>query len=65
MHEEIIVCGHKLFLRPDGLYEDIRGVKFDYVNGRLFQERAPGIWYWLRQQPEAQPLSYQENSREF
>jgi len=57
MRDEIFVMGHRLFLRRDGLYEDLRGVKFDYTNGRLFQERAPGVWYWLREAPrfESEP----------
>ncbi len=51
MREEIYVCGYRLYLRPDGLYQDIRGIKFDYTGGRLFQERFPGVWYWLREEP--------------
>jgi hypothetical protein len=37
--------------RSDGLYQDDFGKKFDYRGGKLFEEREPGKWYWLRQVP--------------
>lgn len=51
MREELFVHGHRLFLRRDGLYEDLRGVKFDFRNGQLYQERSPGVWTLLREAP--------------
>ena len=49
MRSEIFVQNHRLYYRTqDGFYEDDTGKIYQYSNGKLYEQRKPGIWYWIR-----------------
>lgn len=45
------VQGRKLYQLTNGLYQDDTGKRFDISGDKLFEERRPGCWYWLRIAP--------------
>lgn len=44
-----IVYGRKLYEREDGWYQDERGVVFEWAYGKLYEQREPGKWFWIRE----------------
>lgn len=50
-----LIQGRKLYELEGGFYEDDTGKKFSYEYGKLYEERRPGVWYWLREKARPQP----------
>jgi len=42
------VLGHKLYEYENNYWQDDSGKTFHIVGEKLYEEREPGKWYWLR-----------------
>lgn len=62
--DAVIIQGHKLFPQANGLYRNEFGKSFAYDgrSGRLYEERSPGKWFWLRGRTES-PARTQPESK--
>lgn len=58
-HSEVIQNIH-LHERSDGLWEDASGKLFDLCGDKLYEQRAPGKWYWLR--PEGYGVTFRNQN---
>lgn len=51
--ETKLILGRKLYQRSDGWWQDDTGTVFDVSgSGKLYEQRRPGVWFWIR--PDAQ-----------
>lgn len=42
------VLGRRLTQRADGFWIDDSGTIFDWRYGKLYEQRAPGVWFWIK-----------------
>ena len=63
-----IIMGRKLRQRADGWWVDDYGTVYDWHAGKLYEQRRPGVWFWIRpdaqtralEQPRAKDERYQD-----
>jgi hypothetical protein len=58
-----LVLGRKLYQQTDGFWLDDYGRVYDWApDGKLYEQRRPGVWYYLR--PQYETVTHPDAPRE-